>query len=77
VVTWSGGSRTYRIDLAREVYLVVFSTRYTPKHTGGAPFECNWVAVVVDASDGTPWELHCGPDPWPTTLPAGLSQAGP
>jgi hypothetical protein len=72
VVTWGGGSRTYRIDLQREVYLVILSTRYVPKHLHGVPYECRWVGVVVDATDGTAWELHCGRELWPTTLPAGL-----
>lgn len=72
IVTWSGGSRTYRIDLAREVYLVVLSTQYTPQHVKGAPTVCHWVAIVVDATDGTARELHCGELIWPATLPVGM-----
>ena len=75
VVSWSGGSRTYTIALGREVYLVVMATMYTPQRvTGGPPKVCNWVAVVVDASDGTPRALHCGPEPWPLRLPVGVTR---
>jgi len=72
VVAWSRGSRTYRIDLQREVYLVLLSTTYVPKYVHGVPYECHWVGVVVDATDGTAWELHCGRELWPPTLPPGL-----
>ena len=77
IVTWAKGSRTQRIDLAREVYLVVLSTTYTPKYAKGPPMECKWVGVVVDATDGTPWELHCGPTSWPLTLPPALGSVIP
>lgn len=75
VVTWMGGSRTYRIDLRREVYLVVLSTTYQPRVRVGDPMQCNWVGVVVDATDGTPFDLICGPTPWPLTLPPTLAAA--
>lgn len=77
VVNWNGGSRTYRIDLAREVYLVVLSTSYVPKYAPGAQAECHWVAVVIDATDGTARELICGLTVWPAALPPQFGSALP
>lgn len=77
VVSWNHGSRTVRIADSREIYLVVLAMTYLPQHVQGAPTECHWVAVVIDATDGTARELACGPDGWPQTLPGPLANQVP
>ena len=69
IVAWTGGNVTTTISADRVMYLVALKTVYVPTHGTTKQQPCTWLAVAVDAVDGTVWSIHCGPESWPPPLP--------